>query len=217
MYAFILVIKAIVGAGCGPSAKKADHIVLVQLCHAAIFLGVLVVIVKFAGVAIRCDRFLLVFHKIPPIQSVCPIIISKSDALGKRISAFPHIYANPKQAGKKPSAKCASALHVEKALDVTVTDVPSHPYGKIGAVTAHADGCERTLCECELFKVYHMDLNGKKHAKSNTVSALLMLEGQVSLGYADGEIKLSKGDSVLIPKDCEVTLHGKGQIIYTIA
>ena len=109
------------------------------------------------------------------------------------------------------------ALHVQKALDVTVTDVPSHPYGKIGAVTAHADGCERTLCECELFKVYHIDLNGKKHAKSNTVSALLMLEGQVSLGYADGEIKLSKGDSVLIPKDCEVTLHGKGRLIYTIA
>ena len=100
---------------------------------------------------------------------------------------------------------------------MTVTDVPSHPYGKVGAVIARAYGSERTLCECELFKVYHMDLNGKKHAKSNTVSALLVLEGQATFGYADGEIKLSKGDSVLIPKDCEVTLHGKGQIIYTIA
>ena len=109
MYAFILVIKAIIGTGGGPSAEKADHIVLVQLRHTAIFLCVFVIIVKFAGIAIRCDRFLLVFHKIPPIQSVCPIIISKNNALGKGNATFSHIHANPKQAGKKPSAKCASA------------------------------------------------------------------------------------------------------------
>ena len=109
------------------------------------------------------------------------------------------------------------ALHVDKALDVTVTDMPSHPHGKVGAVTAHAHGSERTLCECELFKVTLIDLDGEKRAKTDTVSALLMLEGQVSLGYADGEVKLAKGDSVLIPKGCETLLQGKGQILYTIA
>lgn len=133
--------------------------------------------------------------------------IQQSSNVTYRVSDYGRLDANGKP----------RALHVEKALDVTVTDVPSHPYGKIGAVTAHAYGSERTLCECELFKVYHIDLNGEKRAKINTVSALLVLDGKATLTHADGEIKLAKGDSVLIPKGCEVTLHGKGQIIYTIA
>ena len=133
--------------------------------------------------------------------------IQQSSNVTYRVSDYGRLDANGKP----------RALHVDKALDVTVTDVPSRPHGKIGAVSAHAYGNERVLCECELFKVTLIDLDGEKRAKTDTVSALLVLEGQVSLGYADGEIKLSKGDSVLIPKDCEVTLHGKGQIIYTIA
>lgn len=133
--------------------------------------------------------------------------IQQSSNVTYRVSDYGRLDANGKP----------RALHVDKALDVTVTDRPSHPYGRIGAVTQHAHGTERVLCECELFKVCRIDLNGEKRAKTDTVSALLMLEGEAALVYADGEIKLEKGDSVLIPKDCEVTLHGKGRLIYTIA
>ena len=133
--------------------------------------------------------------------------IQQSSNTTYRVSDYGRLDANGKP----------RALHVQKALDVTVTDTPSRPYGQIGAVTQHAHGSERTLCECELFKVTLIDLNGEKCAKTDTVSALLVLDGQTTLQYEGGESELAKGDSVLIPKDCEVTLHGKGRLIYTIA
>jgi mannose-6-phosphate isomerase len=133
--------------------------------------------------------------------------IQQSSNVTYRVSDYGRLDANGKP----------RTLHIEKALDVTVTDVPSHPYGKIGAVTKHAHGSERTLCECELFKVTLIDLNGEKCAKTDTVSALLVLDGQIELQYDDGKITLHKGDSVLIPKSCETLLQGKGQILYTIA
>ena len=59
--------------------------------------------------------------------------IQQSSNVTYRVSDYGRLDANGKP----------RALHVEKALDVTVTDVPSHPYGKVGAVTAHAHGNER--------------------------------------------------------------------------
>ncbi len=106
-------------------------------------------------------------------------------------------------------------LHIDKALDVTVTDIPSRPYGNIGAVTDYPYGKSRELASCSYFKTYKIDFCGETEIKNETAS-ILLLEGEIDITYFDGEIKLKKGDCVFIPKECILSVKGKGEIIYTV-
>ena len=107
-------------------------------------------------------------------------------------------------------------LHIDKAVDVTVTKKPTLPYGNIGLVCEFSYGKERVLAECEYFKAVKIDLDGEKNIFSESgFAAFLMLEGNVTLEYADGIINAYKGSSIFIPEKCPCKLSGKGEAIYT--
>lgn len=105
-------------------------------------------------------------------------------------------------------------LHVQKAVDVTVTDVPTIPYGNVGEVKAFAYGTERELAECEYFKTVKLDLDGEKEidTASGFVS-LLVLSGEITVKYDGGSINAEKGGSILVPQGLKVTVDGRAEVI----
>lgn len=106
------------------------------------------------------------------------------------------------------------ALHIEKALDVTQTKKPTVPYGNVGEIIKIGDNTIRQLASCDLFKADLLDL--KDDAEIYEVDSfvnLLLLDGEITLNWADGEIKARKGDSIFVPADFKVTLCGKAQIL----
>ena len=107
-------------------------------------------------------------------------------------------------------------LHVNKAVDVTVTDVPTIPFGNVGEVKAFDCGTERLLAECEYFKTLKLDLDGEKeiNAEDGCVS-LLVLSGEIIVKYDGDEVKAKKGRSVLIPQGLKVLVSGIAEVIYT--
>jgi hypothetical protein len=58
MYALIFVVKTEIGTTLGIFCEKSQHIVLIKLCAANVFLKFLVIIVKFTAFAICGARFL---------------------------------------------------------------------------------------------------------------------------------------------------------------
>ena len=105
-------------------------------------------------------------------------------------------------------------LHVEKALDVTLTKRPSLPYGQIGDVTKCEYGLERELANCDFFKVVKVDLDGTKsfYSDESLISALI-LDGELTVKYLDGELSAKKGDSILIPAGLNVEISGKAEVL----
>lgn len=105
-------------------------------------------------------------------------------------------------------------LHVKKAVDVTVTDVPTIPYGNVGEVKAFAYGTQRELAECEYFKTVKLDLDGEKEidTASGFVS-LLVLSGEITVKYDGGSINAEKGGSILVPQGLKVTVDGRAEVI----
>lgn len=105
-------------------------------------------------------------------------------------------------------------LHVEKAVDVTVTDVPTIPYGNVGEIKAYDYGTERQLAECEYFKTVKLDLDGEKEITTeNGFVSFLVLSGEVTVKYNSGELKAQKGGSIFIPQGLKVLLKGDAEII----
>lgn len=106
------------------------------------------------------------------------------------------------------------ALHIEKALDATVTDVPSLPYGNVGETESFEGYTARALAECEYFKVQSVILDGNiKIGNENSFVSLLVINGNLSLRFKDEEYSLKMGDSVYIPDNIAVELEGKAEII----
>ena len=66
-------------------------------------------------------------------------------------------------------------LHVKKAVDVTVTDVPTIPYGNVGEVKSFSYGTERQLAECEYFNtlgvLHKLDARLKRKATEVALAA----------------------------------------------
>lgn len=105
-------------------------------------------------------------------------------------------------------------LHVEKALDVTLTDKPTIPYGAVGDIKNLPCGTLRSLAECEFFKTELLSLSGETEiSPDKDFVSLTILSGNVTLGYADTKQNCKKGDSILIPKGCVATVSGKAEII----
>lgn len=100
-------------------------------------------------------------------------------------------------------------LHVDKALDVTLTVKPTVPYGNIGKVHTYNGATVRDLAECDKFTAKLLTLNGKfELCQENSFISVLILSGDAKLRYGDGEVlDLKKGDSVFIPVGIACTLE----------
>lgn len=104
-------------------------------------------------------------------------------------------------------------LHIEKAIDVTRTEPPTVPYGAVGAI--RQDGCAkiRTLAECELFTAEAVELKGEYRLRNDGFVSVIVLSGELSLNWTDGELLLKKGQSVFVPAGIEVTLNGGAELL----
>lgn len=107
-------------------------------------------------------------------------------------------------------------LHIEKALDVTLTHPPTLPYGNVGTIIKYAYGTERELADSEFFKVTKIDLCGTKRIVNvESLTSILVLDGEVNIKYGGDDILAKKGDSILIPAELCVNLVGKAEMLLT--
>ncbi|NLA76796.1 MAG: class I mannose-6-phosphate isomerase [Clostridiales bacterium] len=107
-------------------------------------------------------------------------------------------------------------LHVDKAVDVTVTEPPRGD-GKPEGEPTDIGGCELTqLASCEFFS---MELIKVKTGVSiepdgTTFVSLLVLSGEGMLRCGDTQIELKKGTSVFVPAKCpRIKIEGKTEIL----
>lgn len=108
------------------------------------------------------------------------------------------------------------ALHVKQAVEVTKTDVPTLPYGNVGDVTLYPFGTVRELANCEFFTTQLIKMDGNLGAYENdSFLSLLILDGEVTVSYPSGTMRLKKGDSLFVPAKTKIKLSGKADIIYT--
>ncbi|MDO4608560.1 MAG: class I mannose-6-phosphate isomerase [Clostridia bacterium] len=107
-------------------------------------------------------------------------------------------------------------LHIKQALDVTNTKKPTKPYGDVGDVTLYPFGTVRELAKSKYFctELIHLDGNVGIYDNDSFIS-LLFLDGNATLSYAGGTMKLKKGDSVFLPASVKVRLTGTAQILHT--
>lgn len=104
-------------------------------------------------------------------------------------------------------------LHVKKAIDVTKTEAPRLPYGKVGEVTEYSFGSVRKLAECEYFSVKSVSLDGGFGINLPYFVSILVLDGNVTLKYEEGIIEAKKGDSIYVPENCTTMVSGKGEFV----
>lgn len=107
-------------------------------------------------------------------------------------------------------------LHIKQAVEVTKTKKPSQPYGNVGDVTLYPFGTVRELASCKYFTTEIINLDGNVGLYDNdSFISLLILDGEVSLSYTGGMMKLKKGDSVFIPATLKTRLCGTAEIMYS--
>ena len=78
------------------------------------------------------------------------------------------------------------------------------------------DKDEETLVKCNHFTTTRIIVDGEKSLKSDGSSFLIVIciRGEVIVGGQDGELKISQGDTVLIPASAtEISLKGKGELL----
>lgn len=105
-------------------------------------------------------------------------------------------------------------LHIDKALDVTETKVPSMPYGQIGVVETVSDNTVRELASCHFFTAKILELHGEFSIfETTTFVSLVVLDGAATLSFEDEQLIIDKGQSVFIPATLSVSLKGKATIL----
>lgn len=107
-------------------------------------------------------------------------------------------------------------LHIEKALDVTLRDKPSHPYGTVGDITVLGSNTVRTLARCNLFSADLLSLREPFSIhNNNSFVSLVCLDGSARLSYDNANFPIQKGDSVFIPAGLSVTISGTANFLYS--
>ncbi len=107
-------------------------------------------------------------------------------------------------------------LHIKQAVEVTNTKKPTKPYGNVGDVTLYPFGTVRELAKCKYFCTELIKLDGNVGIYDNSsFVSLLVLDGNATLSYAEGTMKIKKGDSLFIPCGVKVHLTGAAQILHT--
>ncbi len=105
-------------------------------------------------------------------------------------------------------------LHIEKAVDVSVTEPPKHDIRPMGNPERHKDYTSTLLTKCELFTVNHYDINGiiTLEADENSFNHIMVIDGCGKINDAP----FGKGDSYYIPADSgKYTVSGNCEIIVT--
>lgn len=105
-------------------------------------------------------------------------------------------------------------LHIEKALDVTITSPPRLPYGDTGKTEQTPFGSLRELAKCGLFTCSLINLSGKTEIfDEESFVSLVLLSGEIKISFEGGEISAKKGDSIFVPSGLKITLSGNAEII----
>ncbi|MBP3705951.1 MAG: class I mannose-6-phosphate isomerase [Clostridia bacterium] len=105
-------------------------------------------------------------------------------------------------------------LHIKKAIDVIKPSLPSKPYGNVGELTLYPFGIVRNLAKCEFFTSELLSLDGKAGLfEKDSFMSLLFCEGEGTLCYSGGSMRVKKGDSVFVPAGIRITINGKAEII----
>jgi mannose-6-phosphate isomerase len=107
-------------------------------------------------------------------------------------------------------------LHIDKAIEVTdLSPTPEYTFGE----TESCDGyTKRVLSECEYFKTQLLTISrdAELFAGEKSFHSILLIEGNASLKYDNGELELQKGDSVFIPANMgNYKIYGECQVIFT--
>lgn len=105
-------------------------------------------------------------------------------------------------------------LHIQKAIDVSVTKPPKYEIKPMGKPVDKGDYIEVLLTKCDLFTVWHYDVREKVTlcADEQSFNHILVVNG---CGEINGR-KMKKGDSFFVPADFgEYEIKGKCEIITT--
>ena len=107
-------------------------------------------------------------------------------------------------------------LHIKQAVEVTKTERPTSAYGDIGDVTLYPFGQVRELASCQYFSTSIISLNGNVGIYDDeSFVSLLILDGEVSVSYTGGMMKLKKGDSLFLPAGLKTRVSGSAEILYS--
>ena len=105
-------------------------------------------------------------------------------------------------------------LHIEKALDVTECKKPTIAYGRVGEITKIGNNTQRELASCDLFKASVLELcDSLEICEKETFVSLVVLDGELTVKWAENEIKAKKGDSIFVPANFKVNLIGGAKIL----
>ncbi len=105
-------------------------------------------------------------------------------------------------------------LHVQRALDVSVTKPYTLPCGQVGEVKDIAGGKLRTLAECPEFSAWELTLQGKADVPAH-VRCVLCTRGSATL-TSDGceDVFLPAGACVYIPQGVKASVLGEGKVLW---
>ena len=107
-------------------------------------------------------------------------------------------------------------LHIDKALDVTICEVPKIPCGNIGKVITSGKNTIRELVICDKFSAKLLNLNEPMDICAvDSFVSLIVLTGNAIIMWNDEEINIKKGDSIFIPANLKTELKGNAEILYS--
>lgn len=91
-------------------------------------------------------------------------------------------------------------LHIDKAVDVTVTAPPALPYGAVGEWVTIDGGLRRPLADCDFFTSELLKVTGNcLVGADDSFLSLLCLEGDAQLTCGDMRLSVHKGSSLFLP------------------
>lgn len=109
-------------------------------------------------------------------------------------------------------------LHVDKAVDVTKLAPPTRDCKPQGE-PEKCDGYVKTLlASCEYFTVHAMDIESKAEltVDNKSFASILCLSGDLKLTSANGDVEITKGESVFLQANYgDFKLEGTANIVYT--
>lgn len=105
-------------------------------------------------------------------------------------------------------------LHIQKAVDVSKTEPAKYDIKPFGEPENVSGGVKQLLTECDLFTVYHYDINSemKFSTDEKSFNHVLVLDGAGEINGA----AFKKGDSFFIPANFgEYKIIGNAEILVT--